>query len=92
MKTQELTTYLNKEKFNVYNLEYTNDFKENLPIDWDKWANKDLTNIPSKFHILFRTDWNWGPFSKMEMSDRIHLHELYLEYIKWTNKNLDNGI
>lgn len=92
MKTQELKEYLEKETFNVYKLEYTKEFKDNLPVVWEKWANKDLTNIPPVYHILFRTDWNWGPYSKMDMEDRIELHNLWLEYSKWEIQNITHGV
>jgi len=92
MKTQEFSNYLKNETFNVYKLEYTQQFKDNLPVVWEKWANKDLTNIPYVYHILFRTDWNWGPYSKMDMEDRMELHNLWLEYNKWEVKKISDGL
>jgi len=77
---------MSTETFNVYRLEYTQQFKDNLPVKWDKWANKDLSDIPEIYHILWRTDWNWGPYSNMDMTDRMKLNNLWLEYNRLINK------
>ncbi len=48
--------------------------------------DRDLTEIPEKFHILFKSDWNCGNDSTMKMEDRIDCEQLYLEYNKWAIK------
>jgi hypothetical protein len=45
---------------------------------------KDLTNIPEEFHILFTSDWNKGNESKMSLTERMYMGELYLNYNKWS--------
>jgi hypothetical protein len=65
---------------NVYQQTYTKEFIAELPVDFNKIKNMDLTTIPMKYHGLFTTDWNWGNHSKMEMSMRIMYHELNREY------------
>lgn len=83
MKEKEFKEYLQNQTFNVYKQEYTQQFKDNLPIVWDYWANKDLTDIPEIYHVIFLTDWNWGPYSKMDPVDRSFVNQLFCEYNKW---------
>jgi hypothetical protein len=68
---------------NVYQQTLTEDFKSKLPIKWDYWANKDLSKIPKKFHIVFTTDWNWGLHSTMDKELRTMINDLFLEYNKF---------
>lgn len=75
---------------NIYEQEFTTEFKENLPVKWELWKNKDLTNIPKEYHILFQTDWNWGPYSSMDMTRRMELNQLWLEYKHWDVKQKIN--
>lgn len=72
-----------KKIFNVYELNYPQEFINKLPINWNYWKNKNLSNVPEIYHVLFITDWNWGEHSKMDTMDRAFCHELYLEYNKW---------
>jgi hypothetical protein len=64
----------------VYQKNYHPEFIKELPVDFIKIKNMDLNHIPNDYHVLFTTDWNWGRWSKMPMSERIILHRLYLEY------------
>lgn len=45
---------------------------------------KDLTKIPERFHILFNSDWNKGDESEMTSLQRTEMHDLYLEYNRWS--------
>jgi hypothetical protein len=65
---------------NVYQKNYTAEFIKSLPVDFNKIKNMDLSTIPTEYHNLFTTDWNWGNQSKMPMNQRIILHQLHLEY------------
>lgn len=65
---------------NVYQETYTEDFINELPVDFHKIKNMDLTTIPYQYRILFTTDWNWGSHSKMPMDQRRIFHEMFLEY------------
>lgn len=80
MNKKEFSEFVKKYNFNVYKLNYTQEFKDKLPIKWDIWANRDLSNIPEIYHVLFTTDWNWGPYSKMDAIDRGYCNDLFLEY------------
>jgi|688.fasta_scaffold866759_2 hypothetical protein len=73
---------MEKQAFNVYQLDYEQEFIDNLPVDFEKIKNMDLNTIPEIYHVLFMTDWNWGNASKMEMDDRMYLNDLYLEYMR----------
>jgi hypothetical protein len=46
-------------------------------------SETELNEIPERFHILFKSDWNTGNECKMNIYDRIHFNELFLEYNKW---------
>ena len=65
---------------NVYQMNYEKEFIEKLPVNFNKIKNKDLSTIPTKYHGLFTTDWNWGKYSKMAMDTRIMYHELSKQY------------
>ena len=65
---------------NVYHKNYHPEFIKELPVNFEKFKNTDLSTIPSQYHCLFTTDWNWGRYSTMPMSQRITMHTLYLEY------------
>jgi hypothetical protein len=86
MTKQEFNDYIKNNTFNVYNLEYPQEFINKLPVVFDYWKNKDLSDIPEIYHILFLTDWNWGPYSKMDMEDRSYMNGLFLQYNKWDVK------
>lgn len=68
---------------NVYQQNYDPEFIKNLPVNFEKIKNKDLSDIPEVFHDLFTTDWNWGNHSKMHYSMRIIMNDLHKEYINW---------
>jgi hypothetical protein len=52
----------------------------------------DLTNIPTKYHIIFQCDWNTGNESKMSSLDRAKMEALYLEFNKWEMvQRIDTG-
>lgn len=34
-----------------------------------------------EYSLVFDTDWNAGPESKMSSMDRVRIHELYLKYL-----------
>jgi hypothetical protein len=76
----------------VYQKEYTKEFIEQLPVDFNKMKNIDLKQIPKKYHLVFTTDWNWGSHSTMRYEERLNLMELWLEYKKEQFKTLTNGI
>jgi hypothetical protein len=40
---------------------------------------KDLTTIPTKYHILFECDWNTGNESTMTSMERSKFVDLYLQ-------------
>ena len=84
----EFKKYLKQQTFNVYELDFSPEFIKNLPIKWDLWKNQDLTGIPEVYHVLWKTDWNWGEYSKMDMNDRMFMHDLWLEYKRWNVKNI----
>jgi hypothetical protein len=65
---------------NVYQQTYTQQFIDDLPVNFNKVKNMDLSILPTKYHGLFTTDWNWGKYSKMAMETRIMYHELNNEY------------
>ena len=44
---------------------------------------KDLTTIPTKYHILFECDWNTGNESTMTSMERSKFVDLYLQSNKW---------
>ena len=44
---------------------------------------KDLTTIPTKYHILFECDWNNGNESTMTSMERCRFVDLYLQFNKW---------
>jgi hypothetical protein len=77
---------------NVYHKNYHPDFIKELPVNFEKMKNINLDNIPTDYHKLFTTDWNWGRYSTMSMEKRILLHELYLEYQTYTIKPLPSTI
>lgn len=64
----------------VYQKEYPKEFIDNLPVDFYKIKKTDFTYIPKGYYGLFKTDWNWGKYSKMEISLRMMYQEMYLEY------------
>jgi hypothetical protein len=66
---------------NVYQEQYQEKFIKELPVDFHKIKNMDLSKIPTEYHNLFTTDWNWGKHSKMPIDRRITLHKLFLEYL-----------
>jgi hypothetical protein len=65
---------------NVYQEFYTEQFIKELPVDFHKIKNMDLTKVPEEYHSLFTTDWNWGKYSKMPITRRMILQQLFLEY------------
>ena len=71
---------------NVYHKEFNPEFIKDLPVDFEKMKNMDLSKIPSQYHLLFTTDWNWGRYSTMEMSHRMILQEIHLDYLHETIK------
>jgi hypothetical protein len=66
---------------NVYQQKYSEEFIKELPVDFYKIKNTDLSKIPTDFHPLFTTDWNWGRYSKLEISERQFLQRVWLEYM-----------
>jgi hypothetical protein len=80
MTKTEFDNYIENETFNVYDLDYPKDFIQSLPIDFYRIKNMDLTNVPKIYHVVFRTDWNWGNHSKMGNKDRVLCNTLFLEY------------
>lgn len=68
---------------NVYEKSYHPEFIASLPVNFKKIKSIDLSSIPEKFHCLFKTDWNWGRYSSMKMSERAILADWYLVYKKW---------
>jgi hypothetical protein len=81
MTKNEFKEYIENETFNVYQLDYTEKFINELPVDFHSIKNKDLSKVPEIYRVLFRTDWNWGNHSKMDMNDRMYLNDLWLEYL-----------
>lgn len=69
---------------NVYDKEFHPEFIKELPVDFEKMKNMDLSKIPSQYHLLFTTDWNWGRYSTMDMDQRMILQEIYLDYLHET--------
>jgi len=65
---------------NVYQENYSQQFIDDLPVNFNKIKNMDLDKVPKEYQCLFTTDWNWGNHSKMKMEKRIMYHEIYLEY------------
>jgi hypothetical protein len=65
---------------NVYQQQYESDFIKSLPVNFNKIKNMDLSVIPKQYHGLFTTDWNWGKYSKMPMTERMNYHEINQEY------------
>jgi hypothetical protein len=68
---------------NVYQQNYDPEFIKQLPVDFNKIKNIDLSTIPEVFHDLFKTDWNWGNHSKMKYQLRNIMNELHTEYVNW---------
>jgi hypothetical protein len=68
---------------NVYQKTYKEEFIKELPVNFNKIKNMDLTSIPEHFRALFTTDWNWGIHSKMRMEDRMFLQDLFHDYNRW---------
>lgn len=83
MTDRDFKKYIKEQTFNVYEIEYEKSFIDKLPIKWEIWKNQDLTAIPEIYHVLWKTDWNWGQYSKMDIDDRIVLHDLWLEFKHW---------
>jgi len=81
MTKNEFKNYIENQTFNVYQLQYTEDFIKKLPVNFYQIKNKDLSEIPEVYRVLFMTDWNWGEYSKMDMNDRMYLNDLWLEYL-----------
>jgi hypothetical protein len=69
---------------NVYQLNYTEEFINELPVNFYKIKEMDLTSIPEHFRSLFTTDWNWGRYSKMDIEDRMFFEELFHDYNRWS--------
>ena len=44
---------------------------------------KNLENIPTKYHSVFTTDWNKGEESTMTAMEKCLMNELYLDYMRW---------
>lgn len=65
---------------NIYQKNYSEQFIKELPIDFHKIKQMDLTTIPVEYHSLFTTDWNWGRYSTMPAKRKTILHQLFLEY------------
>lgn len=65
---------------NVYQKNYNPEFIKELPVDFNKIKNMNLSTIPEKYQVLFTTDWNWGRYSNMPMSQRMVYQNLFLEY------------
>jgi hypothetical protein len=80
MTKNEFKEYIDNQTFNVYDQEYSEKFINDLPVNFYKIKNKDLSKVPDIYRVLFITDWNWGNYSKMDMLDRNYCNELYLEY------------
>jgi hypothetical protein len=74
---------------NIYQETYSKEFIAQLPVNFEYYKNLDLSTIPSKYHELFVTDWNWGRYSNMKLSDRTYLNELFREYNSTYFKNKD---
>ena len=81
MTKNEFKNYIDNQTFNVYQLQYTEDFIKKLPVNFYQIKNKDLSEIPEVYRVFFMTDWNWGEYSKMDMNDRMFLNDLWLEYL-----------
>jgi len=81
MTKNEFKNYIENQTFNVYQLQDTEDFIKKLPVNFYQIKNKDLSEIPEVYRVLFMTDWNWGEYSKMDMNDRMYLNDLWLEYL-----------
>lgn len=65
---------------NVYQQTHTEEFIKNLPVDFYKIKNMDLSKIQPVYHDLFTTDWNWGAHSKMKYGLRVVMNDLFKEY------------
>ena len=74
---------------NVYQKKYHEEFIKELPVNFEKIKNMNLSEIPEVFHELFTTDWNWGRYSSMKMSERAIMNDLYLEYSRWQRLKYD---
>jgi hypothetical protein len=72
---------------NIYHKEFHPEFIKELPVDFNKMKNIDLTTIPSEYHLLFTTDWNWGRHSTMPMDQRMILQQMYLDFMSEEVKN-----
>lgn len=68
---------------NLYQKTYKEEFIKELPVNFYKIKNMDLTSIPEHFRALFTTDWNWGRYSTMKVEDRIFLQEIWNDYNRW---------
>lgn len=68
---------------NLYQKTYKEEFIKELPVNFYKIKNMDLTSIPEHFRALFTTDWNWGRHSTMKVEDRIFLQEIWNDYTRW---------
>lgn len=66
---------------NVYEQNYSESFIKELPVDFHKIKNMDLSKIDKGYHCLFTTDWNWGRYSTMDPDLKILIHEIYLDYL-----------
>jgi hypothetical protein len=75
---------------NVYQKNYNKEFIKELPVNFDKIKNMDLSKVEEKYRTLFTTDWNWGNHSSMKIQDRMVLQELWLEYQHSKFKELRN--
>ena len=68
---------------NVYQKTYKEEFINELPVNFHKIKNMDLTSMPEHFRVLFTTDWNWGRHSTMKVEDRMLLQEIWNDYNRW---------
>lgn len=65
---------------NVYQKNYHPEFIKELPVDFNKIKNMDLSSVPTGYQGLFTTDWNWGRYSTMPMNQRMIYQSLFLQY------------
>jgi len=72
----------------IYENDYDEEFINELPVDFYRIKNMDLSLIPEHFRALFRTDWNWGRHSTMEVENRMFLEELFHDYNRWDIKRM----
>lgn len=74
---------------NIYQQNHAKELIAQLPVNFEYYKNLDLSRIQSKYHVLFTTDWNWGRYSNMNLSDRVYLNDLWREYNSTKFKNKD---